>query len=132
MSLLQKTVYLSDETAADLQRRAEEEEMSVTGLILRYIDEGLARPSKTLIRVIPQFTRAIFLGNGTYSARQCQDLHNVVDEALSHLSGLQQPSMSTDEPRPREDGDRELVEYMQNICTAFGYNVHAGAFEKLP
>jgi hypothetical protein len=40
---------------------------------------------------VPIFERQIFLGNGDHSIRAIETLHELVDQAMAILSGLQQP-----------------------------------------
>jgi hypothetical protein len=70
-----------------------------------------------------KFTKMVFLGNGDASMAEVQRLHERLDEALSILSGLQQPPMATEAPDPDEDDLRneqeaELRDVVRDVAAA--------------
>ncbi len=70
-----------------------------------------------------QFNSAIFMGNGERSKTQVTKLHGRLNEALTMLSGLQQPPMSTDKPQQddgRDELQQQLDEAIDDICKALG------------
>ena len=54
------------------------------------------------------FKEQVFMGSGEWSKQQCLKAHAQLDKALSLISGLQQPNMSTDPPE--EEGARDPLE----------------------
>lgn len=71
-----------------------------------------------------KFKQMVFLGNGDRSEEYINDLHALVDEALSTLCGMQQ--------WPDHGGEIEevLIDCLVEVCRAFGY--HVDTWKKLP
>ncbi len=71
--------------------------------------------------------KPIFLGNGDYSTLEVDRLHDVLDYAVSILSGLQQPG----HPENKEQADQEEACYkeheeklrssLKTLIAGFGY-----------
>jgi hypothetical protein len=68
------------------------------------------------------FEDCIFLGNGKASEKKVEELHALLDRAISILGGIQQPPMSTDKnidwQREIEEGEAELKEVVSEINVA--------------
>jgi len=65
-----------------------------------------------------QFQRAIFMGDGERSVQACDLLRKRLDDALSFLSGSQQPPMATDPEGSHQRHLKFMNEADMVICTA--------------
>lgn len=73
-----------------------------------------------------EFRKQIFLGNGDFSKAECERFHKRLDEALSILSGLQQPDHPESEEHARQcdyhrtAAEAELDDCLLDITFALG------------
>jgi len=73
-----------------------------------------------------KFQSFIFMGNDNFTKRDCKDLHKRLDEGLSALSGLQQPSHAA--PCPETDRDTKaakqgIFDVVEDVAAALGVKI---------
>jgi hypothetical protein len=66
-----------------------------------------------------EFNKMIFLGNGDASKSECERLHERLDKAFMHLSGIQQGPYDLEDEQVR-NSVLEIMDIVEDITVALG------------